>query len=289
MANPRGAAGLGDAIYREMRAAEQRDNAERERTRRVSRTIAEMRERDRMTQLADLVVDRLQVRAISDVTSTDTMGARFSPEPVAYAWPTVEALRMAGPLVAASPTRAGGPASVTLPTPTPTLAATEQTAEKAEVGSGVPTMGVEVADWRTFGLAVDLALQADEARARVQAWLDAAVARAVDAALLADLVAAAGAGETDLAAAIGAVTGYPGPVVIVTPVGTADLAASGYPLVVDPAAPTTLVVNAAGVSVQTFGPFRLEALRPSHAGTDLSAYGDLVGPIIGSGAVATLA
>jgi hypothetical protein len=255
----------------------------------VNKTITELRERDRMVQLADVIVDRLAVRQISDVTSVDTMGAKYAPSSIEFAWPTVEALRMAGPLVAASPTRTGGAAAVTLPTPTPSLTATVQTVEKTAVGSGVPSMGVEVAPWETYGIAVDLSLQADDARARVQSWLDAAVAKAIDEALLAALVAAAGTGATDLPAAVGAVNGYPGPILIVTPVGTADLAASGYPVVVDPAAPGTIVVNAAGISLQAFGPFRLEAVRPSHVGTDLASYGDLIGPLVGPNAVATLA
>ena len=65
------------------------------------------------------------------------------------------------------------------------------------------------------------------------------------------------------------VSRLPGPILVVAPVGTADLQASGYDVVVDPNAPGVLVVRAGGVSVQVFGPFRLEALRPKNLGTDL--------------------
>jgi hypothetical protein len=92
--------------------------------------------------------------------------------------------------------------------------------------------------------------------------------------------------EADLGAAVAAVNGYAGPILLIAPVGTADLAASGYDVVVDPNAPELLVVNATGESVQVFGPLRLEQLRPSHLGTDLASWGDLVGPLIGANAVA---
>ena len=105
--------------------------------------------------------------------------------------------------------------------------------EKAQLGSGVPTMGVVVAPWETYGVTVDVALQADDARARVQTWCDA-VAQAIDRDLLAALVAAAGTGVADLAAAVNAVSAYSGPIIVVAPVGTADLRASGYEVVVDP-------------------------------------------------------
>ena len=40
-------------------------------------------------------------------------------------------------------------------------------------------MGVVVAPWETYGVTVDVALQADDARARLQTWCDA-VAQAID-------------------------------------------------------------------------------------------------------------
>jgi hypothetical protein len=204
---------MGD--YTDRLYGERARRMERETERRVRTLNDETRERAAVGRFVEQVLDRLQLRALTDVTTDDVAGARYSDAPISWAWPTVEALRMVGPLVAAATSRTDTSAATALPTPSPTLVATVQMMEKAEVGSGRPTMGLADAPWTTYGLAVDLALQADEARERVHGWLDAAVAKAIDAALLEALDTAAGSGVSDLAAAVNAVNSYPGPILVV--------------------------------------------------------------------------
>jgi hypothetical protein len=235
-------------------------------------------------------------RADGDTTTVDVAAWILDAPPTpAVVWPAVDALRRAGLLVRVQ-TSAGQ--SFYLPTPTAPIATAEQAFEKDAVALTTLSAPAEPAVWRTFTAATDLSLQSEASVSAdaVSGMLASAVASSVDVAVL-EALADGLTPEASVGAAIQAVGSWPGPRLVITsdPAGAADLAAmsdfsgGSITVVFDVFTTVNLVVAASGVAMVVVGPQRLDALRPSRLGRDITAAAYVLGPSIGTGAVATWA
>jgi hypothetical protein len=240
----------------------------------------------RADDLASRLLVALQVRALEDVT-TDDVDPRYPTIDLGWSWPTIDALLRLCPLVARQLSFGTGMFPTQVPNPPKLLDAERQALEKAELFSDKPVLTMTAPTPDTYAAGLDTALQVGErATEAVRQLLNSSAATAANDAVLAAFDTAAGAGVADLPAAVNAMTGYAGTPIVVTPVGSADLAASGYPVVVDPRASSTYVVSPTGVSLVVIGPDTMEGLVPARVGRDIAAYVTLIGPVVGAGAVA---
>lgn len=239
------------------------------------------------------VADPTKDTGSEDVRALHTLTGPYP----AYAWPLVAALAALAPLVRftdldvqALMTNGMLPWPVLGAAPTAGVQATE----KGAVHPTVIHAANGPADLHTMAAYTDVALQgldpAGLVEAAVHQLLDLAVCAGVEAAWSTTLDTAAGAAAKDLGAAVEAVaTAWPGPLAIITPVGTADLQASGYPLIVSPTAKATTVVALLGLGGLVVGPVRQAAWVPSLLGRDLASAVFYSTLSVGTGAVAKVA
>lgn len=226
--------------------------------------------------------------AVSVVLADVDAAAYVSAPPVV--WPTVAALNRPG---ITSWSQAG---ETTLPRFTPATAGA-QPGEKQPV----PVAPVKVewvdAPFATYGNTIDLSLQARRVTRSQEPFreiLSAATARESNRYVLSQLHAAAGAPLASLSAAVRAVAGFGGTILIITSAieGAASLLAAERAsggrvrVVVDPDNDSTLAVALLGVALEVKGISGLEAPNLPLHGQDIATYATIVGPVCAPGAVA---
>lgn len=225
-------------------------------------------------------------RAAPDTLTTDVEGALHGlhvPPPIM--WPTVAGLVEHCPMVTLSPDVDTSGSAFELPVPAALPAAETQTLQKEALTGLTISLDRTTGDLSTVAAYTDLALQADAARDVVEAVLAASAALQADSDLL-DALDTASTDAASLAEAVQTVAASHGPgVVIVTPIGTAELDHSGLPVIVDPLASATFVVAVLGISARFVGPSTSSAIVPAKVGYDVAVGVDTVGPEIASTAV----
>lgn len=224
---------------------------------------------------------------MTDVLTTDVDAIRTARLP-APTWPTVDALR--NPVAVRF-----SDSDPMLPEFTPAIAGT-QPGEKQDM----PTTAISVryvdAPIRTVGNTVDLSLQArrDAGSAEpVVAVLTAATAEEANRVVLQSLQAAAEPSDS-IAAAIGAVATFGGPILVITSdldnagslLAIAELSRGRIEVLYDPAAANTVTVARLGVQLEVRGIGALHGEQPALLGHDVATYATIVGPVVSPGAAA---
>jgi hypothetical protein len=187
----------------------------------------------------------------------------------ATSWPTISALDARSPWVTVNPNSIPIVWTVA-PLPAP---ATKQPLEKAALSSFTITLKLGAANTlNTFAGYSNVAVQTfDDGPRWVAAMLRAGVARQADKFVADALVAAGGAGVS-LAAAVGPMaTAWPGELIVIAPVGSPNLAACGYPVIVDPLITAAVLVAPSGISFAVQGPDSLSNIEPNLLGHGVAA------------------
>lgn len=244
-----------------------------------------IRVRGQIGQLADELVRALKTRAAGQTLASDISPFPLPPVDLAPAWPVVDALVGSSPFVNWT-NDAGVPVTFTIGALPPVTA---QAFEKGQASAVTVTLTQAAASLRTFAIRSNVSLQAGaDAQAYAMNVMGAAVARAVDTTVLTDLASGATAATSLSAAVAGIAAAVPGEILIVVPVATANLVASGYRLIVDPNATANLVIGVMGVSFGVLGPTALSKIEPSVMGFDTAAGAYLTTLTKTAGSVATV-